>query len=532
MAELDGLTIAALTLWTVWLIVWIAMSWGLGWSTAFVALCLLAWIASDVSWRGFLLAALATHLLVLAFVWDRPRKRIGRGVAAVATSASGVLWLAVTGGPRYWTPLLSVAAAAAVALSVHRLRLHRRLWLDVRWRVGRWRRASWSRQRQIGLGFPQSGLPNHPLSPIDSRPADRPVRRPESGRPPVTTLVDVDTLWVATPRVASTAGIGPAHDQARPRATTDLFFAVPQLCPAAGKPEAPHFAQVSDAPQQDGLCSATLTVVARPAGTVRVSGLAWFPPELVRIRRSGTVVAGDHGVIQLKRVIRLRRFELSVDTLVAEAGAAMAHFLNGGSVAYFQRSLRSSADLGNPGDAEANREIKATHEVDVRRCRYVHMGDDNRTGIDQTVMLERSILPLHDLLIRDADLCRLLREALLEDQPGQATAAFLRRTLTVLRQTDDHILIRGARMFEAGDARLFELFSTARVSDADLVVVGSGNELRNDTRLRRPGFDAKQLRRAVDPLRPERTEMTTWTQQNPRPQPPNAAGGHGLTGGW
>jgi hypothetical protein len=199
--------------------------------------------------------------------------------------------------------------------------------------------------------------------------------------------------------------------------------------PAGGVPATerrePYFVVVAEPPAAPGQAPAKLTVIARTAGTVRVSGIATlFPAGRVRVRRSSTVVAGDGGVITLKRHIRIKQIELSLDELLERAAKAVADFVDGGSVDQFQRRLRSILGRGAHGDAEVEQEIRTNYDVEVRECRYVHMGDRGRTDIDKRVVLERSVLPLHEMLIQDSRLCRLLREALREEEPGPGPRGF------------------------------------------------------------------------------------------------------------
>jgi hypothetical protein len=85
--------------------------------------------------------------------------------------------------------------------------------------------------------------------------------------------------------------------------------------------------------------------------------------------------------------------------------------------------------------------------------------------------------------------------------------------------TGDDELIRAAGGSDIPEARLHQLFGTARVRDAELVVVGANNSLRDDVRVRRPGFDPARLRRELDHVRPAGEPVNLIDQPPVAPTP-------------
>jgi hypothetical protein len=292
-------------------------------------------------------------------------------------------------------------------------------------------------------------------------------------------------------------------------ATGDLYFALEDRHGVVDEPEGRQacFAVRAESPDRS---PARLNIVAEVTGEVRISGIARLANAgHVRVRRSTTVVAADDAVVTLKRHVRIKRMDLSLDDLRDRAGRELATFVRDGDVEQFRSHLRRLVPRARSREGDAERPIKVKHDVDIRECQYVELRDGSTTDIDNRVVLERTVLPLVEMLVDDAELCRSLRAALREAEPGRETTAFLRRALRVAGRAEEDEVLRGARTSEDSDARLHELFGTARVRGAELVVVGAGNKLRSDTRLRRPGFDREPLSRELDRLRRERADQAT-----------------------
>jgi hypothetical protein len=258
MAELSGVAIVALTLWTVWVIVLLGVSWGFRWSLGYIALSLAAWIGTDVSWRGYLVGTLVGHLLIaVAIVSDRPRWRFGRNEWTAGVSAAGVVWLAATGGRPFWVPLVVVVSALAVAaiwIFAHRLRR----------RFGRGRGGTGSQQQPAAQHPPNTSPPSKELG----SPRTQGIVRPRNPGPVQPTRRTSNasqnsgpsgdrTPWGLTaghePAIAAAdAGQEATHRSNSPPAG-DLYFAMP---PASGVPATerrqPYFVVVAEPPAAPG----------------------------------------------------------------------------------------------------------------------------------------------------------------------------------------------------------------------------------------------------------------------------------------
>ncbi|UQU63941.1 hypothetical protein COUCH_34015 [Couchioplanes caeruleus] len=516
MSRWDAGTVLALSMWTLWTTVALALLGtrraGPVLSMGFVVLGVVLWAGSDVTWRAYLEGALIAQIALAATgIRDRTARR--RLALAAVVSVPGVVWLAVTGGPRYWVPPLVGVALVALVGGVA---------MAVSSRSARWtpskplRRPTASPSapaRAAGPGVVESAPAGADVTPWRSSVLTEGLQGDErrSSRPePGPSLPFVEERCSAVPE--RSAGV-PMVDERRSSRPVPGVVGPVQPTPHRTRPSARDrsFPVALERPahlQVQAMLGASVNVV----GMGRICG-----PGTVRVHDSRTVVVGDDVTVDLRTHLRVKRVELSLGALRERCAQALDDLVRGGSVARFQRRLRAILGRPGPDGSQERLPVKAHHRVEVYDCAYVHLGNGTRTDIEKRVVFDISVLPLEDLLLRDARLCGLLAKTLRDRTADRAVraaelvdreadrdlAAFLRHALAVAGRADDRDLIRGARG-DVDDASVRGLFGTARVRDAEVAVVGAGNELRSRVELSRPGFDRTRLHDRLVDLRRDR----------------------------
>jgi hypothetical protein len=482
------------------------------WAAGFLAFSGALWAFADMSWRSFLVGALVLQLVVIVVgLTDSSSTETGRSKVTAVLTAAGIVWLAAEGGPTYLFPLLALVVPSLVIAAVLALRRRARSRRQ-RHAAGPTRSSGRAQSASPGGlgGKASSTRPREPVRSVDPSPPAAPGSRPSDSSSTGAAREDWASFDIFAPISGPSRRDIPAVEPA-PRQPSifgrgDLYFAIPaagrdgpRADPELTTPRYEYFVLVDGSVPPP---PAEVTVIAQPSGVVRVSGVARLcPPGTVEVRDSITVVGGDHTEVHLKEHVRIRRVEISLDDLMRVAAQAIADFREDGSVEKFQGRLRALLVRPQFGQRQVERTIQPRYEVEVRQCRYVHLGDGGSTDVDSRVVLERAVLPLGEMLINNRELCERFRNALLEEDPGRSTATFLRCALRVAGRTGDEELIESARTSDEKDARLHQLFGVAQVSAAALVIVGADNRLRHDTRLHSPGFDQATLRSKIVSLR-------------------------------
>ena len=117
MGALHAGTILLLVLWTGWLLVALALlDHGKGLLAVFIPLAILLAIETDITWRGYVVAWLAIHVLVAALLAEKEHR--AKQVALAVVSLGGLIWLWADGGWLYVRPIVTglVIAASVAAL--------------------------------------------------------------------------------------------------------------------------------------------------------------------------------------------------------------------------------------------------------------------------------------------------------------------------------------------------------------------------------------------------------------------------------
>ena len=143
--------------------------------------------------------------------------------------------------------------------------------------------------------------------------------------------------------------------------------------------------------------------------------------------------------------------------------------------------------------------------------------------------MEESELPIIDLLARDRGLVRSLVAAVADEtRRGSATRAFLRDTLRCAGRADDLALLEHSAGLHAPDTLLLGFFGVDIVDQASVVMVGSGNRLRQDMKVDRGRVRAGTILTDIDRIqkqaaqaridRPPEPAPTRTPPGSPRPQ--------------
>ncbi|WP_158273807.1 hypothetical protein [Micromonospora sp. RP3T] len=218
-------------------------------------------------------------------------------------------------------------------------------------------------------------------------------------------------------------------------------------------------------------------------GQVRVSGLArLFPAHTVHTNRATAVVDGDDCHLRQVDHYHVDRVELSLDQLTATSaardalGALLADPDDAERITAFQRALRPVVDPPErQGPTEVSVPVRSTRLVTAAGSVAVVQADGSRTTVNNRYVVDRTILPATEFLVRDASLVRQFAYAVLEPTPGERTATFLRGVLEAGGRVDELALLAHASDLPHQRTSLFGLFGAARVGDAATVMVGTGN---------------------------------------------------------
>jgi len=285
--------------------------------------------------------------------------------------------------------------------------------------------------------------------PVDSQPADElrpelpchgwpPRGRVPSGEPAANQGVGI-TFDLVSPGTASSDAVRP-HMRLTPR-----------LRPAA---------EVGTGPP-DG-------------ATVRVSGLArFFPAGTVHGQRSTAPVGEDRCELMTVDHFHLHRLSAPLAPLLepgSPARAALAALLENredpSAAATLQHAL---PPLPDPAPPEPSAEVTT---VVMAADPPPDSAPDTRTST--TYVAEDTLLPVIDLLARSEGLVRSLADALLEEEPGEQQARFLRTLLLAGRRDGELALLpRPSGPPDETDAATFGLFGCAVVAPDCAVLLRS-----------------------------------------------------------
>jgi len=251
---------------------------------------------------------------------------------------------------------------------------------------------------------------------------------------------------------------------------------------------------VLDRPAADGSIHAWVTPRPEPAvldvaapshDQVHVGGVAWlFPAHTVHARRCLAAVTADNCVLQATDQYHVHRVSASLDQLL-KAGtpghAALQSLLRDRSVsgnARFRRSMQRIAEPREQRETQVQLPVRAHHSTSVVSAPIVQQGDGSRLKLHTNYVIERSDLPIVDLLADSPRLVRRLAAAALEPEAGPAAERFLREALRSAGCADELALLEHSQGLPRPGTTVLALFGVDVVDRASAVMVGSGNRMR------------------------------------------------------
>lgn len=270
---------------------------------------------------------------------------------------------------------------------------------------------------------------------------------------------------------------------------------------------------------------ATLDVAAPSHGRVRISGLArFFPAHTIHARRSAAVVTADDCELRSVDHYHVHRVSVSLDPLVrpgAPGHSALQHLLKdptGSGIAEFQRAMQRISDPPEQHQVQASVPVRFNRFTSVTSSEVVQQGPGSHAKLATHYLVEESELPIIDLLARDRGLVRSLVAAIADEtRQGSATREFLRDTLRCAGRADDLALLEHSAGLHAPDTLLFGFFGVDIVDQASVVMVGTGNRLRQDMKVDRGRARAGTVLNDIDRIREQ--GALARADRSPEPAP-------------
>ena len=269
---------------------------------------------------------------------------------------------------------------------------------------------------------------------------------------------------------------------------------------------------------------ATLEVAAPSHGQVRVSGLArFFPAHTIHARRSTAVVTADDCELRSVDHYHVHRVSVSLEPLLrpgAPGHSALRRLLKDptSGIAEFQRSMQRIADPPEQRQVQASVPVQFNRFTSVTSSEVVQQGPGSRTKLATHYLVEESELPIIDLLARDRGLVRSLAAAVADEtRHGPATRKFLRDTLRCAGRADDLALLEHSAGLDAPDTLLLGFFGVDVVDRASVVMVGTGNRVRQDMKVDRGRVHAGTVLDDLGRIREQ--EVRARVDRSPEPAP-------------
>jgi hypothetical protein len=270
---------------------------------------------------------------------------------------------------------------------------------------------------------------------------------------------------------------------------------------------------------------ATLDVAAPSHGRVRISGLArFFPAHTIHARRSTAVVTADDCELRSVDHYHVHRVSVSLDPLVrlgAPGHSALQHLLKdptGSGIAEFQRAMQRISDPPEQHQVQASVPVRFNRFTSVTSSEVVQQGPGSHAKLATHYLVEEYELPIIDLLASDRSLVRSLVAAIADEtRQGSATREFLRDTLRCAGRADDLALLEHSAGLHAPDTLLFGFFGVDIVDQASVVMVGTGNRLRQDMKVDRGRVRAGTVLNDIDRIREQ--GALARADRSPEPAP-------------
>jgi hypothetical protein len=270
---------------------------------------------------------------------------------------------------------------------------------------------------------------------------------------------------------------------------------------------------------------ATLEVAAPSHGQVRVSGLArFFPAHTIHARRSTAVVTADDCELRSVDHYHVHRVSVSLEPLLTPdtpGHSALQHLLKDptdSAIAEFQRSMQRIADPPEQHQVHASVPVQFNRFTSVTSSEVVQQGPGSRTKLATHYLVEESELPIIDFLARDRGLVRSLVAAVADEtRRGSATRVFLRDTLRCAGHADDLALLEHSAGLHEPDTLLLGFFGVDIVDQASVVMVGSGNRLRQDMKVDRGKVRADTVLNDIDRIHKQAAQARIDRSDEPAP---------------
>jgi hypothetical protein len=217
----------------------------------------------------------------------------------------------------------------------------------------------------------------------------------------------------------------------------------------------------------------------------------FFLPHTIHAEDCGTVVDGNACTLTAKGHYHLRTvavsFEPFLDTGSPAHDALMKLLRNptDKGIRTFQGVMHEISGLPERPDAQASLPVRQPHLTLATGSEVVHKGDGSKVHVTTHYVIERTELPICELLATDRSLVTGLVTAICEDEPGQANDAFAHTALRSAGHIDDLALLQHSAELHGATASVRGLFGIAAVKSAAAVLVGSGNKLQVDMRVDR-----------------------------------------------
>jgi len=241
---------------------------------------------------------------------------------------------------------------------------------------------------------------------------------------------------------------------------------------------------------------ATLDIESPSHGQLRVTGLArLFPAHTVHAWHCDVVVDGDNCILESMDHYHVRSVSVSFEPLLepgSDGHAALLRLLRDpGSrgVSEFQQAMRRLAEHSRQQQDQrgttAGLPVGPAYLMLASGSKVVKLSDGSDVSVTTHYMVERSELPMCDLLAGDESLVSGFLDAVREPLQGHATHAFLRAALGSAGRAEDMALLDHSSGLHGPDTSVRGLFGMNAVNWASAVMVGTGDRLEPDMRVDR-----------------------------------------------
>jgi hypothetical protein len=252
----------------------------------------------------------------------------------------------------------------------------------------------------------------------------------------------------------------------------------------------------------------TLTVASPMHGEVHVTGLAHFIPARAVVARDSTaVVVGDNCTLQSGDHYHVEQVSIPLKPLLepgSKAHDALVHLAKNpteAGISQFQGELQKLIQPPEQHDLRVSIPVSENHVMVVTGSDLVQRGNGSDLDMTTNYVVERSELPVIELLANDSSLVQSFIDAAAELEPGPATDAFLRGAVGAAGRVDDLALLDHCTGLDGPATSVWALFGVDAVSHAAAAMVGTNNTLHTDMEVDCGGLASHTILNDLDAVR-------------------------------